>query len=540
MATPATPVRAGDVLLEQGIRAVNFFNGRLLTGSDMGREQAARREADARLGQSIGAGIVQGLEVERDGPPELRRVRIRKGLAVSRAGQTLCLGADQVLALAPEADGTPPATTGGFGPCGVLTGGAYVAGNGLYLLALAPATVSEGKAPVLALDPGNVRCHTDAIVEAVQLRLLRIDEALLGDKGAHANASGDMAVSMLRSDVAAACFSHGALAELRRRPGRPAAPALLDDMRARGLTDCDVPLAVVYLTLSGGLVFVDRWSVRRRVAAPAATADWRAWVGGEPDALADARLAQFQEQLAELPASALPALVAADWLAWLPPAGFLDAEGPRQVDWQRFLGSRRPARSVPLAPGDLPGVLAQALHHDPVTLLPAAPTPRFRVYRVANGGPWLFVRDAPNVRHAEEVWLDGQRARLPGVDDVQAAIDALHARTCAQVSVWPGADVQARVDAVPAGSDLQLCFESGTYTLARPLRLRRLGRVAIHGGSGGALLHCETAECALLVEQCTSLSVSAVQLRSGRAGSGKGELDAGILGTLTALDTPEV
>src|SRR5262249_22383262 len=126
------PVGAGTPLLEQGIRRVNFFNGRLLTSRDLSREQDARHEADARLGQGIGAGIVNGLEVERSGVP--LQLQIKSGLAINRAGQTLCLGADQVLALVPPSDPTAPPTTGGFGPCAVLGSGTYVADDGVYLL----------------------------------------------------------------------------------------------------------------------------------------------------------------------------------------------------------------------------------------------------------------------------------------------------------------------------------------------------------------------------------------------------------------------
>ena len=39
-------------LTDGGIRSVNFFNGRLLSGKDLSREQAARREAlSVRAGQ---------------------------------------------------------------------------------------------------------------------------------------------------------------------------------------------------------------------------------------------------------------------------------------------------------------------------------------------------------------------------------------------------------------------------------------------------------------------------------------------------------
>lgn len=538
MATTLSPVSVGTPLSEQAIRNVNFFNGRLVTHRDMERTLEAQHEADARLGQGIGAGVVQGLEVGVDNAL-LRQLTIRAGLAISRAGQTLCLGADQVLALVPSADPMAPQTTGGFGRCGVLSGGSYVAGNGLYLLTLAPLTVSEGKAPVLALEPGNARCNTDALVDAVQFRLLRVDQGLLAERALDANPVGAAAVSKWRSQVAAGCFGSPGLENAHRMVGIAPAPDLLAAMRLRGLSDCDVPLALVYLTASQGVAFVDRWSVRRRVAGQHAAPPWSAWVGPQLEALGEARLAQFQDQLLEVPAASLSGLRAADWFGWLPPAGFLEASGARQLDWSAFLGDRKPVRTVPLAPGDVRALLSQALRRDPVALGSATATPRFRVYRI-DGGPWLFVREAPNAPHAEEVWLDGERARLPGVHDVQSAIDALRGRLCGELSVWPGIDVQARIDALPQGSDLRLCFEAGDYRLERPLRLRRFGNVIVHGGGAGSLLRCEGAETALLIERCDSVSVSDLALRGGQAESGREDLGSGLLGALTVLDVPQV
>lgn len=536
MSSTTTPIRAGTPLLDQGIRAVNFFNGRLLTSRDLGREQDARREAGARLGQAIGAGIVEGLEVSRQGEPLERRLSIKKGLAVSRAGQTLCLGADQVLALVPEGDVAPPATSGGFGPCGILSGGTYVAGDGIYLLTLAPAMAPEGKAEVLALEPGNVRCNTDATVEAVQFRLLRIEPELLSAYGIDSNATAPPAVSRLRNALAYACFGYPALADAHRQSGVAPGASLLDAMRLRALDDCDVPLAVVYLN-ADGLIFVDRCAVRRRVASRAAAPSWTAWLGEPLDALGEAQLTQFQEHLADIPSASLSGLSAAAWFGWLPPAGFLDAEGPRAVGWEAFLGARKPARFVPLAPGDARAMLSLALARDAVPL--ASGATRFRVYRIT-GGPWLFVREAPNAPHAEEVWLDGTRARLPGVDNVQAAIDALRARSCGQLGLWPGADVQALVATVPKGSDLSLCIEAGTYSLNEPLTLKDLGHVVIHGTGAGSLLHNKGGEAALLVATCKSLTVCDLAVRADKPGVGKSESGVGLMGALTVVDTPQV
>src|SRR3954471_7916589 len=89
-------------LLDGGIRSVNFFNGRLLSGRDLSREQSARREADARLGRAIGDGVAYGLEVARDVTLDKAAapvLRIKAGLAVNRSGQTLRLAGDVSVAL---------------------------------------------------------------------------------------------------------------------------------------------------------------------------------------------------------------------------------------------------------------------------------------------------------------------------------------------------------------------------------------------------------------------------------------------------------
>ena len=55
---------SGQIKLQQpvvngSLRSTNFFNGRLVTGADMTREQAARREAVWRTGKAAGEGIAR-------------------------------------------------------------------------------------------------------------------------------------------------------------------------------------------------------------------------------------------------------------------------------------------------------------------------------------------------------------------------------------------------------------------------------------------------------------------------------------------------
>src|ERR1044072_1835840 len=54
-----------EPLLEGGIANTNFFNGRLLSAEDLRAEQKASRQQRSQLGLAIGAGVVDGLWVER-------------------------------------------------------------------------------------------------------------------------------------------------------------------------------------------------------------------------------------------------------------------------------------------------------------------------------------------------------------------------------------------------------------------------------------------------------------------------------------------
>lgn len=314
-------------LTEGGIRNVNFFNGRLLTGKDMGREQAARREADARLGRALGDGVAFGLDAARD-PLHDRAdapvLRVKAGLAVNRAGQTLCLAADASVALTRRFD-----AAGGtacdcvFADCSPIAGGTYVAGAGVYLLTIAPASTNEGRAPTNGLDPTNVRCNTDATVDGVQFRLLSINPLRFADL--------DPASLRFRNLLAYRCFGIEAreaamIDPWRADPGRedPLGYGLVDELREVGLGDCDVPLALVYWT-AGGLQFVDTWAVRRRLLGPDALRDEAFVARARRLVEAEAMCAQFQQQLGDLlAASATPALLSArTHFRYLPPFGLL-------------------------------------------------------------------------------------------------------------------------------------------------------------------------------------------------------------------------
>lgn len=315
-----------EPIIDGGIRSVNFFNGRLLTGKDFSREQNARREADWRMGLALGDGVSFGLQIEaneqRSKETQLPVVTIKKGLAFNREGQALRLTNDSQLALAQSFEASSVDCL--FKNCEKLIGGTYIAGAGVYVLTIAPAETSEGRAATNGLDPSNVRCNTDAMVEAVQFRLLKINRPLY---------NLDESISSFRNELAYRCFGAGIQADwfenlLGAAPRqddllealRPS--DLLETLRKNMLSPLEVPLGLLFFTGSAKLEFIDLWAVRRplsRTSEPFASL-----VDERRRAVGQAMFQQFQTQIAELSVKADFATVTAQThFRYLPPVGII-------------------------------------------------------------------------------------------------------------------------------------------------------------------------------------------------------------------------
>src|SRR5881394_2987577 len=119
--------------LEGGIASTNFFNGRLLSGEDLTREQQARRAVAEQLGRAIGDGVAYGLWVTAPtggSSVSAPTVTVQPGLAVNRLGQPLELPEPVDVSLIGPVVGagtTIAAADGGFGACAQPSGGTYVA-----------------------------------------------------------------------------------------------------------------------------------------------------------------------------------------------------------------------------------------------------------------------------------------------------------------------------------------------------------------------------------------------------------------------------
>jgi hypothetical protein len=292
-----------EPVLTGGVRNAHFFNGRVLTAEDLRALQLAVATRQQQLGQAIGDGVVTGLEVSLDPTSEWNRpvVTIRKGLAINRRGDPLALTGDIQLALVGEA-AARAATEGEFAECDQAT--VTLTNLGLYILVILPASGFEGRVPMTTVGMEGISgsCGSKYAVSGVRFRLVRVTLGSTQDPQSLAGkvtklateleteigqlpppnqpqpsfAAGEVfqKVSLLRSGAAHLCFNTeataGFAADPMPQPGLiPAFPSagVVDDLRrAKVITNCEVPLALVYWT-SQGLKFVDRWSVRRMTGA---------------------------------------------------------------------------------------------------------------------------------------------------------------------------------------------------------------------------------------------------------------------------------
>lgn len=311
-------------ITEGGIESVNFFNGRLLTGQDLSREQAARRTTEERIGLGLGTGIVFGLDVRRataDVEVPLPGVSIAAGLAVNAAGEVLRLAAPETVRLSRIAR---PGPTGpvGFDDCTPALSGTYLAGEGLYLLTIAPASVATGRAASNGLGGTAVACNTDADIAAVQFRLLEIRPQLYADL--------DMAAPDFRNRIAYRCFGVGVMADWGNAllAGGARSDDLLVAMAGYGLSPHDVPLALVGFTGASDFDLLDADAVQRPLARPdggGAGSFLSSLAASRRVATGHAMLQQFACQLADLsgPTGALGTLMARGRFPFLPPVGVL-------------------------------------------------------------------------------------------------------------------------------------------------------------------------------------------------------------------------
>jgi hypothetical protein len=358
-----------DPIVDDGISFTAYFNGRLLSGEDLARDQVANREARRRIGQAIGDGVAFGLEVF-ESPGESSKttpvLTVQPGTAIARDGHALSLGRRVDLQLVRPATGSGAAgTVTTFRVCDPPRPGVFVVGEGVYVLVMAAAQATEGRAPVSGLT-GAASCSVRSVVEGVQFRLVqpKIAPEILND------------VAHLRNRVAAVALGISERFSTYTNPlaGAAAEYGLVDSLRDDGaMTDADVPLALLHWTAATGITYVDMWAVRRRVTARGADADWSWLFGDRIRAEAEATFFAFQEHVGDIAASGedVPTIAATDRFFYLPPIGMLPLQiGTRPgFDVLRFFGADMLPKDIAYTDGTLLRALVQeSFAHDPIVL----------------------------------------------------------------------------------------------------------------------------------------------------------------------------
>ncbi len=285
-----------DPIIEQGIRNTNFFEGRLLSGEDLRNQYHANKLHDRYLGQAIGQGIMHGLEVElddahdgSDGKPPV--LSVKKGMAINASGEAIGLPDDDIKLALSRSIEKPVLELADFYACVGPPGLEHIPnGVGLYILVMSPVAGFRERAPKSGLGDGGVArgCGSRYIQEGVQFSLQEITkDMLVGLEGNSAATKTQLEnellnknspllknefsrMSVLRSLLAHINFAtekrqqldYDMLVSSSSRTGMENY-GFIDKMKATGLlSNCDVPLALLYWSLDG-IGFVDMWSVRR-------------------------------------------------------------------------------------------------------------------------------------------------------------------------------------------------------------------------------------------------------------------------------------
>jgi hypothetical protein len=387
-------------ILNGGIQNVNFVNGRVLTAEDMTAERTATLQRQRLLGNCVGDGVHAGLEVTLSSSSVAygqQTVHVTAGVAVNRNGDVMQLPSDTDLTLAATLP-TAPTNGGLFKVCQPPQ--TQLTNPGIYVLTILPASGYQEQVPVAQLNSAGVAnsCSSRFATAGVQFRLTLVSltstgsglqptlYALANQIQTQLNA-GASAVTMtpllsqFRNGLAHVCFGTEALAGYAANPFPPTSQdspldtyGLIDSLRTANLmTDCEVPLAIMYWSLQG-IQFIDLWSVRRPVFAATASEFWPVFGGRRRMVEGLAMFLQFQEQIAGLLSAlgtAALSVAATEYFYYLPSAGFLpvgNVNPSAGFDYIEFFSNRTYRNPVFMEGARLDALFRAAFNYPPIDL----------------------------------------------------------------------------------------------------------------------------------------------------------------------------
>jgi hypothetical protein len=312
--------RLEQPVVDDGIRWLNFFNGRVLSAEDLRTDHDAIAEARRQLGRGIGAGVVAGLEVSEAilvSSPGAPILTVKKGLAFNEDGQALELRRDITIGLV-RVDAPTGGAGADFADCDIVLPG--TAGLGVYVLTVGPGAGQGRQAVVAGLGNQPAACNTAYSVEGVRFKLFPVplEEGDLDEP------------DLLRNRIAYRMFGFAAT-ERSNAPVDPfgvaLAPTLFEAMQTSCFGSTDTPVAVLHWQPVAGIRFVDLWAVRRRPATRAVSSAPGRALGDVTQAGSEAAVLQFQAHLSDLLRSTT--VRARDHFEFLPPVGLLPLQTSR-------------------------------------------------------------------------------------------------------------------------------------------------------------------------------------------------------------------
>lgn len=524
-------------------RRLNPFTGRALSDKALAAEQEVRAGVQRLRGQSVTAGIVNGLDLllepgARGAKPDKALFQLLPGSGLTQGGEDVVLGSprrlafgdlpvyarvDHLDAIAADEPATPPApASGAASPSETLPGGAYAnlrpalprrMGPQLKTLIGAAAAAGLPRVAILVAEPitATILGRPDADACPRDPRDDPYDDLQLID-------GCRLSLYLWPSEITA--VSGGADYSLPSPgPGQRNRLAYRVFAVERGALPTEIhpweklgtPLALVAFNDDWSLNFVDRAAVARLGGQPNPRTPLAPFSGAA--VLWQARVAQFVEQLAELDDLKPATLTAA--FRQLPPVGFL----PRAVidlatRRQTFFppGFTLNAVPVPLEHIDLvvreSASLAPLNLDTPDTVELLVPVPE-RVYEpglleIATVDPdfakamarytadrtrWLVRREM--VRRRRDLLMDGatgQRAAWRA-DDLPAAETLPYPATrgpvtCTRVRrITAGAAVKAHKMS-GAGSSLEIAADDRLYVWVRVVDAANLTSLSLKAGAG--------------------------------------------------------
>ncbi|MCF6281646.1 MAG: DUF4815 domain-containing protein [Candidatus Polarisedimenticolaceae bacterium] len=107
---------------------------------------------------------------------------------------------------------------------------------------------------------------------------------------------------------------------------------------------------------------------------------------------------------------------------------------------------------------------------------------------------------------------------IQSVQDALNALCTLKASGCCSITIYPEANWQDAILALPQEQDANICFRPGDYYLDDTLLIENKGHLKISGAGAGTRIICSSREAALHFSNCSSISVAAISVEAGAVG----------------------